>query len=179
MGVGRKHGMNECEVLPGELWKRIEGFDPCYEVSNLGRLRKVIVLSTYANEAGYPMAFIYAGCRRISTPVHTLVARAFIGPRPLKFVVNHKNGNKQDSRDTNLEYVTKGDDVRHAIRSGLRRKGNIVKLTQEKADAIRQEHLAGPLSQRKLAKKYGVSPVCIWHIIWGKTWNPTLTKGAL
>ncbi len=49
--------------------------------------------------------------------VHRLVMLTFVGPSSL--TVNHKNGIKTDNRLENLEYLTHGDNTRHAIRTGL------------------------------------------------------------
>lgn len=76
-----------------EIWKQVVGFEGLYEISNLGRMRslfyqgtqrkvpKVIVggISAY----GYRRAVLYlADQTRRSMTTHTMVADAFIGPRP-------------------------------------------------------------------------------------------------
>jgi hypothetical protein len=38
--------------------------------------------------------------------VHTLVAAAFIGPRPAGQFIDHKDGNHENDQATNLKYVT-------------------------------------------------------------------------
>lgn len=51
--------------------------------------------------------------------VHTLVAEAFIGPKPPGYQVNHKDGNVKNNNYTNLEYCTPKENIRHAIETGL------------------------------------------------------------
>lgn len=53
--------------------------------------------------------------------VHRLIASAFIGDIPDGHVVNHKNCDKSDNRVENLEIISRGDNVRHAMASGLHR----------------------------------------------------------
>ena len=50
--------------------------------------------------------------------VHSLVALAFIGPRPEGMEVNHKDCDKQNNALNNLEYVTHGENQRHAAQMG-------------------------------------------------------------
>ncbi len=52
-------------------------------------------------------------------PVARLVAETFLRPRPPGLVVNHKNGMKVDNDVRNLEWISKSEDAKHAIRTGL------------------------------------------------------------
>lgn len=51
--------------------------------------------------------------------VHRLVMLSFVGPCPQGMCVDHKDGNKQNNRLTNLEYVTLSENQRRAYASGL------------------------------------------------------------
>lgn len=54
------------------------------------------------------------------TTVHRLICAAFYGPpNKEKYFVNHKNGIKQDNRCENLEWISQGDNNRHAVETGL------------------------------------------------------------
>lgn len=106
-----------------EEWKPVEGWP--YEASNLGRVRRVgadrvCSLQVQAGK-GYLRAWLYRGSKksRKLKRVHVLVAGAFIGPRPPGLEVNHKDGDKTNNSSSNLEYVTHGDNLRHAFRMGL------------------------------------------------------------
>jgi hypothetical protein len=50
--------------------------------------------------------------------IHTLVALAFLGPRPLRAEINHKDSNKTNDSIENLEYISKASNMRHASENG-------------------------------------------------------------
>jgi len=52
-------------------------------------------------------------------PVHSLVARHFLGDRPAGMVTNHKDGNKLNNDPDNLEYVTPKENIHHSIKMGF------------------------------------------------------------
>jgi hypothetical protein len=45
--------------------------------------------------------------------LHRLVAKIFI-PNPDKETVNHKDGNKLNSKASNLEWMTNSENIKHA-----------------------------------------------------------------
>lgn len=116
------------EDLPGETWRAVAEFPDSYEVSNLGRIRScfaafvrmmkpALTADGYLIVGLYPKAGTSAG--RKTRTVHSLVAAAFHGPRPVGLVVNHLDACKTNNRDTNLEYCTQAQNARHAGDLGL------------------------------------------------------------
>lgn len=109
-----------------EEWKPVVGLEGRYEVSNHGRIRNRRsghVLAQQINFRGYPVVTLYVGqCKSMPAFVHRLVAACFVGPRPENNTVNHKDGDKRNNLSTNLEYMTNGENQRHAYRLGLRKK---------------------------------------------------------
>jgi len=113
-------------------------------------------------------------CRHIL--VHRLVATEFIGDPPTPgHEVNHRNGNKQDNRVENLEWVTRRENVIHAFRNGLNKpllgslQGN-AKLKESDIPVIKSRIKAGD-AKAAIARDYGVSPGAIAHIDKGRAWK--------
>ena len=92
-----------------EEWRPVVGYEGLYEVSNLGRVRRVAyVLATYVGKRGsatnYCRVRIFNERGGKQRSVHSLVAAAFIGPRPSPLhEVNHKDGNPTNNTLENLE----------------------------------------------------------------------------
>lgn len=109
--------------------------------------------------------------------VHVLVAESFIGPKPPGIDVNHKDGNKQNNCLSNLEYLTRSENHRHAFRIGLAKSpftgvhGDAhrnTKITTADVAALRSE-FAGGTPRRALATKYGISYYTVWDITTGRS----------
>jgi hypothetical protein len=101
--------------IEGEEWKQIEGF-PDYDISNNGRLRSrrraanMFLLRPSHDPAGYPVAVIGGKAFK----VHRLVAKAFVPNPGSKPEVNHKDLNKANNLVSNLEWVTRKENLDHA-----------------------------------------------------------------
>ena len=91
-----------------EYWKDIEGADGKYQVSNLGRVRKVKYLKPY-NIDGYPIVCLDGRAKA----VHRLVAETFLDNPEGKEFVNHKDGDRTNARQDNLEWVTPRENNLH------------------------------------------------------------------
>ena len=108
-----------------EIYKDISGYEGKYAVSNLGNVmsmnylntKKPRVMSPVKHHLGY--LFVHLGYNKIRM-VHPLVAEAFIPNPENKKFVNHIDGNKQNNKVTNLEWVTSKENMNHAIKTGLR-----------------------------------------------------------
>ena len=103
-----------------EIWKHVIGYEGLYEVSSLGRVRRVggKVLKPWRTRNGYIHATLFSGKSKKQVLDHRLVAKAFLEPNPGKEYINNKNCNPSDNRVENLEWVTQGENVKYAYDLG-------------------------------------------------------------
>ena len=111
-----------------EIWKEIEGTNGRYEVSNTGKVRcldykmtgKTKELTAGEKAGGYMQLRVRMDGRLKTVVIHRLVAKAFVPNPENKPEVNHKDGNKKNNNADNLEWVSRSENIRHAVKSGLR-----------------------------------------------------------
>ncbi len=103
-----------------EKWKVIE-VCPSYMISNHGR-----VCNTLTNRImkanlsrGYLKIYLGSNYEYKTYLIHRLVAFAFVDGYFEGAIVNHKDGRKTNNFSSNLEWITQGENVRHAIVTGL------------------------------------------------------------
>lgn len=108
--------------MEDERWLDIPGFVGVYQISTHGRLKSFKdgpggrILSN-KNAKGDYLSVILRGTDSVRhTRIHRLVAEAFIPNHENLPEVNHIDGNKQNNRVENLEWVTRAQNVRDAIR---------------------------------------------------------------
>ena len=106
-----------------EEWRPVVGYEGFYEVSNLGRVRSLdrvidhgrngstnlrgrILSASVPDKKHYSSVGLSAGGAYRHAMVHTLVATAFIGPRPIGMECCHNDGDKNNNRADNLRWDT-------------------------------------------------------------------------
>lgn len=125
-----------------EVWKDIDGFIGCYQVSNFGNVRsidKTIDKSDFVygkwrkrtlrykgklikgevDKYGYKKVDLRLNQTHSKRTVHRLVAIAFIPNPDNKDQVNHKNCIKTDNRVENLEWCSMYENRNHAKNNNL------------------------------------------------------------
>lgn len=171
-----------------EIWKPIPNTD--YSVSDQGRVAsrkwgKWRVMKFGVLRAGYRRLHVCSNGEQRFLSVHVLVAEAFIGPRTSpKHEVNHIDGVRDNNRAENLEWVTRGENMRHrrdVLKHGwLRGADNgFAKLTESDIRDIRARCLAGETNQ-SVAAHYGLNWKYVSRIACGKSWgwlDPGATRG--
>lgn len=166
--------MGDIELLEGEEWRPVVGYEGRYEVSNLGRVRsldriitektgrkrkrKGQILSPTVMRNGY--ASIYLPVRKMKY-VHALVAEAFLGPRPNGYDVMHLNGKRTDNVLSNLRYGTRSENAISTYSYGSR--SPIGKLFPDDVQEIRKRLGRGE-SQSSIARLFGVSQTTVYQI---------------
>lgn len=161
-----------------EIWENIKGYEGLYQVSNYGRVKRF-----NKTKRSKPFKILKPGrnirngclyvvlCRKGKTQsfkIHRLVLETFVGPCPPGMEGCHNNGNPSDNFVDNLRWDThinnENDKIKHdTLLSGSRH--YLSKFNNNQIVEIRE--LAGKegMSQRKIAKIYGVSPTTIYKII--------------
>ena len=125
-----------------ELWKEIPGYEGQYEVSNLGRIRTCanritinskghirhwkqrIMRTRYGSTDRRPdgvrdeSIILYRDGKPKTWRVHQLVALAWCSGYSEGMTVNHKDCNHLNNRADNLEWITRQENITHAIANG-------------------------------------------------------------
>lgn len=142
----------------GEIWS--------LRVSRWGH-RRWLKRRLHTGRDGYRDCTLATGNRKTQVknkPVHVLVALTFLGPRPNGLVVAHRNGDRGDNRVENLAYVTAKENCADRSRHGRTVRGDqsrFAKLRDE--DYVRMaKRLQEGVSQRSVAKEFGVSVTTVW-----------------
>lgn len=105
-----------------EEWRQVVG-SPDYQVSDRGRVisykRKTPKVMRLTRQKGYLHVTIAMGALgRVRRTVHSLVAEAFIGPRPTGLQVRHLDGDGENNQVANLAYGTNSENMQDRLRHG-------------------------------------------------------------
>lgn len=169
--------MQEIKEIQGVQVSRSKRW-PNYGVSKCGRAFRWDTekeMSVGMMTAGdYPVFRVSHSCKASWACIHYAVIECWVenDDPEFKIEVNHKNGDKFDYSFENLEWVTKSQNQRHALDTGLSGKGELLYnagLTDTQVHLVCQElqHGARP---KDLALKYDVSSHIVRKIRDGSTY---------
>lgn len=99
----------------------IEGFEN-YQVFSTGKiysLKSGKYLKPSIDKGGYHKVDLWKGKKRYTRRIVRLVAETFIPNPNNKPQVNHKDGIKSNNEVSNLEWVTRSENMIHAVDTGL------------------------------------------------------------
>lgn len=125
----------DVEVLPNEVFVIIQGFEN-YSISNFGRVisytqNQPKILSPQKDAMGYSHYRLYNRTEEGEVNVtlfkgHRIVASYFVRKPKVEegvnLEVNHIDGDKSNNHFSNLEWVTRSANLKHAIKIGLKTK---------------------------------------------------------
>ena len=126
------------------IWKPVGfGFSDLYEVSSKGEVRRIGTDTVIGHKLrnGYVRVQFSRNGSIAAHTVHSIVADAFIGPRPPGYHIDHANGIRDDNRLVNLRYCTPKENIgftkdRGANAVGERNGASV--LTDEQVEMIRR-----------------------------------------
>lgn len=170
-----------------ESWKSVVGYEGMYEVSNMGRVRSIVVggtgwkkpfsiLKQARDGGGYHRVFLHKVGKKRANRVHRLVLTAFVGECPPNYETSHLDGNSGNNRVDNLEWATVRKNQAMRKKHGTYIEGEksySAILTTQKVLHIRKKcrRGSGLYSPRYFADKYGVKTGTIYAVINRVTWK--------
>lgn len=116
--------------MEGEIWKPIKCFEDRYNISNMGRCKRIgrfdsigrgvveFIMKQHKNDRGYLSCSFIKNGKKYSRRTNRLVAQAFIPNPENKPQVNHINKVRHDNRVENLEWATTQEDAIHKYTFG-------------------------------------------------------------
>lgn len=127
-----------------EIWKDVVGYEGFYEVSNLGRIKRVEhydsknhrycerILSLNPQKNGYVRVHLSKNGIAEFESLHRIVATAFVEKKDGCDIVNHLDNNPSNNNAENLEWTTyKGNMEYAAIQGRMKHKPENLKKAQE------------------------------------------------
>lgn len=153
-------------------YKILPGFEK-YVIFDDGRIwsrSRHHFMNQSLNTDGYPSAMF----NRKTKTTHRLIAIAFVqNPISLK-EVNHIDGNKKNNHHKNLEWCTRGYNLRHCYKLKLRNSDGARKasatLCEWKVKAIRFLYKSLNYNQKTLATCFKVTQAQISSVVLRKAW---------
>lgn len=169
-----------------ELWRSITGYEGCYEVSNLGRVRSLDRVDCAGRKLrgqirqpnashGYLSVSLYADGKETRHLINRLVLCAFIGPPRAGQQAAHEDGDRGNNLCSNLQWQTpkenNADKKRHGTEAFGEQRTN-AKLTAGQVVFIRGMLRRGATEQ-SLADVFPVARTTIHKIKTGRKWGHT------
>ena len=134
-----------------EIWKDIENYENMYQISNMGRIRRIYkngnikILKQDITKRGYCRISLSKNQKHKHYQIHRLVAKVFI-PNPNNYpIVNHKDENPLNNNADNLEWCTYsyntsyGTAIQRTINT--KRKNGSYVISDETRQKLSQSHL--------------------------------------
>jgi hypothetical protein len=179
-----------------EIWKDIVGYKNLYQVSNLGRVRSLTrkirkrnmwgtwttcihkgkLLCQTPGDKDYPMVSLSKKGHVTNRSVYGLVIKTFRGPCPKGLEVRHLDGDRANSKLSNLKYGTHKENCEDTQRHGRANKGSrngVAKLDEKIVAYARRTYKRNhpTRSISAMARKFNVSQSAMHLAVKGKKWQ--------
>jgi hypothetical protein len=175
-----------------EQWKDIKDYEGLYMISNTGKVKslsrqrsesqphiitKEKLLKPLTNMDGYLQVILTKNRIHKIYTIHRLVANAFILPVENKNFINHKDTNKLNNNDWNLEWCTAKENTEHAMNNNLMDWSKVCKGEKHgrhKLNELQVKEIKSKLieySDTELSKQYNINRTTIWQIRKGINWK--------
>jgi hypothetical protein len=166
-----------------ERWHSIQNFEESYEVSIFGRIKSLPRMARYRDSIrsvptrilrqtirnhGYLTVMLSSDAGIQNHTVHSLVAEAFLGPRPFGLVVHHIDFNKLNNYASNLAYISFHENLEHRILS----RGEDHYLAKLRNGDIPRIRLLASQGRKvsQIAEMFGVSSATVSDVIARRSW---------
>lgn len=150
-----------------EIWKDIEEYEDLYQVSNLGRVKRVntdIILKGCKITTGYLKVNLYKNNIACGKLIHRLVAQAFIPNSENKPQINHIDENKTNNRFDNLEWSTAKENSNYGTRNERSSKSRSVPIIATNLKTGESQEFYGG---RECARKLSLHQASISRVLKG------------
>jgi hypothetical protein len=174
-----------------EEWRPVVGWEELYEVSDLGRIRRLPYTDSAGRAGGIRRykgwllngEITHKGYRRIGLQrggekqkryyAHILVLTAFRGPRPPGKQCRHLDGNHLNNSLSNLKWGSALEQVADKKAHGTHLQGETAFLAKLKEGEVLKIRglLSSGMRGTEVAKLYNVHTATISMIKLGKTWK--------
>lgn len=158
-------------------WRPVISYED-YMVNNDGEIMRVSTGHTF-NSHGmtrrkvgkqYKIIHLRKNGKSLTKTWHWCVARAWLGPKPKGYCINHKNLNKFDNNPNNLEYITIDENIDKSIKQGAYTYKHSKNVNKIKKDFEQGQSITN------IARKYKMTWQFAYYIIKGYLWNKDKKK---
>ena len=152
-----------------EEWRPVVGYEGRYEVSSLGRIRRVKIIIPSKKKHGYMQVSLVDGNGvRKSLRLHRIVAEAFLPNPDGKPQVNHRDEDPENNRADNLEWATAEENTNYGSRTARAAAKNGSKTPVLQIDPKTLKVVAEYPGQSVAARETGISLASINACLRGK-----------
>lgn len=165
---------------------KINGNDTDYIIYENGsvysiKTKKFLSPRQSENDDNYLTIVLYVNGKAYQRYIHRLVAEAFIPNPDNKPEVNHKDGDKTNPDISNLEWVTKSENIIHAFKTGLKqgkrgKTSHFAKYDSDRIELACQLLSEGILTLKMIEDITEIPFATLYSIIYFNAWEDISKK---